>query len=326
MFEAEGNFRPNNVSLGRLRRRFQKRFDLNGILQGVKRGKAEAAAFVMWGYDLLDLRALRPTKYPWATLIGISWLFRGYHHENSKTERKLLEIVDNDDSCIGFLQPDFYLRDRHEKNVWITDVEVITSCTEETSLLTSIREFAAETLCVGVFGMLHGYRCVDEVLLLAREQPEVRFVIAGKIFDENIRKDLLGDLKPGCRHNLLVSSGFIESEIELNAAIGSVDAVFLDGRNYPVQSGIVCRALHFGKWILSSDGDSWTNDVIAEGGVGFTYTARKSDLIQIWEEWKTKGGEDRSRAYSMRLRDPGTVAACFDEITDRLLNCDISES
>ena len=146
------------------------------------------------------------------------------------------------------------------------------------------------------------------------------------MFRDGVRKDLVGDLESGRCDNLLIYPNFIETEMELNSAIRTVDAVFIDGCHYPVQSGIVCKALHFGKWILSSRGDSWTNDVIAESGAGFTYPTRDADLIRRWEEWQSDDGEDRSRDYSKRLRDRSTVTGCFDEIAARLLNGDIFES
>jgi hypothetical protein len=197
-------------------------------------------------------------------------------------------------------------------------------CSEATTpLLETISKFSAGGLCIGVFGMLHGYRCVDEVLALAREHPDVRFVLAGKIFVEGVRTELRPDLEPGARENLLVWPCFIESNEELNAAINSVDGIFIDGRRYPVPSGIVCRGLHFGKWILSSAGNSWINDVIEDGAVGFAYRDRSDDIVGHWTSWKGSGGTERSKAYSQRLRDPETVASCFNRMAARLRGEDI---
>jgi hypothetical protein len=323
LFRAASKGLDEQFSFLRFPIRMRRRFRLGKLMEGLHDTRGNAAAFIMWGYDLCDCRALDLTDYPWATLLGISWYFRQVSGPAFEKERRLLDIVESNDCCRGFFQPDQYLENRHPESVWVTDLEDVESSNVATPLLESISDFAAGGLCIGVFGMLHGYRCIDEVLALAREHPDVRFVLAGKIFVEGVRTDLRPDLEPGARENLLVWPSFIESNGELNAAISSVDGLFIDGHRYPVQSGIVCRGLHFGKWILSSAGDSWTNDVIEDGAVGFAYRERSEDIVGHWTSWKNSGGTERSKAYSQRLRDPETVASCFDLMASRLRDEDI---
>lgn len=319
---AAGDF-DEQISFLRLPVRMQRKFHLEQLIEGLYGKRSNAAAFIMWGYDLCECRTLSLQGHPWATLFGISRYYREGAGRAFEKERMLLDLVEKNVSCRAFFQPDQYLNGRRPKSVWVTDLEDM-ECTEmRTPLLDSMSTFAEGTLCIGVFGMLHGNRCVDEVLALAREHPDVRFVLAGKIFVEGVRTDLRPDLEPGARENLLVWPSFIESNGELNAAIRAVNGLFIDGRRYPVQSGIVCRGLHFGKWILSSAGDSWTTDVIHDGAVGLAYRDRSEDFVGHWMSWKDSGGEERSRAYSRRLRDPETVASCFDRMASRLRGEDI---
>jgi hypothetical protein len=161
---------------------------------------------------------------------------------------------------------------------------------------------------------------VDELLRLAQAQQDVRFVLAGKLTLDTVHPGLRPLLADAVLPNLIVIPGFIDGEENLNAAIDAVDAVFIDGANYPVQSGIVCKALHFGKWIVTSDGDSWTRDIVAEYGVGIAYPSRDAPLAAEWEHWTRTEGPARSRHASADLTDPRKVADAFDAIVERLSN------
>jgi hypothetical protein len=318
MVRKRGCYLQNQFFL-RLPESLVKSLDLKSILKKTVSKSSNLHIFIMWGYDLLNCESILPINYPWSTLIGISWAYRRDNNDSAEMENKLLEILDRDDNCRAFFQPDSYLKGYHKKEVWITDFEDIKISKRETSLVKSIKKFCNSNLSIGAFGMLHGERCVNEILLLARTQPNIRFVIAGKIFYSGIQKELIDDLKPGMRDNLLILNSFIKNEAELNSVINSVDALLIDGANYPVQSGIVCRAIHFGKWILSPEGNSWTNDVITKEGVGHLYKNRDEDIEKYWKQWKAGGGESRSTEYSNELRDSSTITNCFDELTRRLV-------
>lgn len=318
LFRDLGNDAPDGFGFRRCPRFLRRRFDLDPLLDFLSIKGAKTACFIMWGYDLWDCKKVLASSYPWGMLIGISWLHRGHTAGSAEKERRLTALADDDDSCMAFFQPDRFLDDRCSKSVWVTDVESVRTVPGSTVLLDRIREFGEGRLCIGVFGMLHGYRCLNEFLRLARQQPRVRFVVVGRVFLESVSEELRPDLGSRTPGNLLVHGRFVEDEEELNAAINLVDGLFIDGSSYPVQSGIVCKALHFGKWVVSRAGNSWTTDVIGEAGVGFVYERPDIDLTAEWENWKNGGGEDRSREYSMKLRHPGTIARCFDTMAHRL--------
>jgi hypothetical protein len=307
-----------NVSFHQLPARLRKTFDLEALrgLDGARR--RHLSAFVMWGYDLLDLRPPRkPSSIPWAALGGISWLRRGHGTPAAEMEGKLLELFRSTPSCRAFMQPDRYLNGV-EKAIWIPDIENVVFPTRSTTRAERIRFHAGGRFCVGAFGILTGKRCLDELLRLARAQPDVRFVAAGRVVEESVSPELRPLLRDGSLGNLLVLPEFIPTEEELNDAIRATDAVFIDGAGYPVQSGIVCKAVHAGCCILTPRSNSWTCDFVLERGTGIVYESRADPIAEAWERWKSDGGEARSRAASEALRDPRDVAACFDDVTNEL--------
>ncbi len=321
LFQGPEGTRAPNVSFHRLPRRLRKSFDLECLrrIDGLK--KRELGAFVMWAFDLLDLAPPRTSSsIPWGALSGLSWFKRGHTTPSAEKERRLLQLFHSAPSCRGFMQPDAYLNDAVDKAFWIPDVENVALPPQRTELAKRIESHASGRFCVGAFGILSGPRCLDELLLLAREQVGVRFVLAGRIPEDTVASHLRPLLREGALPNLLVVQGFIPTEEELNAAIQASDAVFIDGQNYPVQSGIVCKAIHLGRCILTPRSNSWTCDFVTEWQAGIVYESRADGIAEAWTRWKLEGGEARSRAASAAVRDPLAVAACFDGVTNELTN------
>jgi len=208
--------------------------------------------------------------------------------------------------------------DGAEKAIWIPDLEDVSRPENRSELYKRIRAHGKGRFCVGAFGMITGIRCLNELLPLAQAQPDLRFVVAGKVMEETVAPELRPLLQEGALPNLLVLPGFIPTEEELNDAIAAADAVFIDGKKYPVQSGIVCKAIEAGRCVLTPRSNSWTNDFVLEWGAGIIYNSRSDPLAEAWARWKVNGGEERSRAASCFVRDPATVAACFDRVSSEL--------
>lgn len=303
--------RPANVSFHALPAPVSQSFDLSAL--------DAQCAFVMWSYDLLELRPLAASGVPWAGLGGMSWFVRGHDDGAAGLERDLADLFSETGDCVGAFQPDGYIDPPVEKAMWVPDVRDLRLPGRTGGAAATIRRRRSAELTVGVFGNLYGRRCVNELLRLAQVQPDVQFVLAGKVMPETVDEELRPLLGDRPLPNLLIAPGYIDGEDNLNAAIDSVDAVFIDGANYPVQSGIVCKGLHFGKWILTSPGDSWTRDLIADRQVGLAYASRDADLIGSWRAWQQSGGPQRAHQTADDLGDPAKVAAAFDAIADRLV-------
>lgn len=308
--------RPENLSFRRLPRALRRSFDREALRRAAGRGRVHV--FVMWAYDLVELDPGPPADVPWAGLGGMSWVRRGHTEGAAGLERELVELVAGDPACKAILQPDGYLRDVPEKALWVPGIEDFGLPERPGAPATTIRERRRDTLAVGAFGNLYGRRVVDELLRLARVQPDVQFVLAGKLSPETVDPELRPLLADGALPNLLVVPGFIEGEENLNAAITEVDAVFIDGTNYPVQSGVVSKAIHFGKWVVTPASNSWTSDLVADRGVGISYESREAPLVDAWAQWKRSGGPERAREASASITNPHLIARAFDELAARL--------
>jgi len=233
-------------------------------------------------------------------------------------EKQLQSLFQSSPSCRAFLQPDQYLIDGTEKAIWIPDLEDVSRPERPSGLAERIRAHGADRFCVGAFGIISGYRCLNELLPLAQAQPDVRFVVAGRMLEETVAPEFMSLLQDGALPNLLLIPGFIPTEKELNDAIAASDAVFIDGKSYPVQSGVVCKAVEMGRCILTPQSNSWTNDFVLEWGVGIIYESRHDSLAEAWGRWKSDGGEARCLAASSFIRNPDAVAACFDRVSYEL--------
>ena len=332
-----------NISVHQVPSRLRKTFDLGHLHSLPLADGTRLHAFMMWAFDLpaarsdlpeyrlqlrrvVDRLAFRAPWFgadiPWGALTGVSSYLRGFQGATADMERRLVEFFTNSRTCRAFMQADGFVGMSLEKAHWVPDIEVIDLPSEPTDLALKIREHAAGRLCIGAVGILAGYRCIDELLPLALAHPDVRFVLAGKLYEHTVRPDLLELLRERTPGNILFIPGFIEGERELNGAVDAIDAIFVDGSRYPVQSGIVCRAIHFGKCVLTPDSNSWSSDLIREWGVGINYVSVHDDIEDSWRQWRKDGGPERARSASLHLRDPDAVGACFDSVSERLMSAE----
>lgn len=330
-----------NISFHSLPRSLKKTFDLQRIRSLPVADSHTLHAFMMWASDLPPVR-LRQTAFrqyirklanlitfrtpwfapeiPWSALTSISWYMRGASHPAAETERALVDFLRTSKSCKAFMHFDGYIGSGLEKAHWVPDIENIELPPLPTPLSLRIQEHIRGHFSMGAFGIIAGYRCVEEILTLALAHPEIRFVLAGKVYEPTIRADQLAALQKQTLPNVLFVPGFIDGEKELNAAINATDATFIDGSRYPVQSGIVSKAIHFGKCIVTPDSNSWTSDLIREWGVGMSYKSAQDDFVGSWRQWLQDDGPSRSRKASIHLRSPSAVTKCFDAVSERLMN------
>ena len=97
-----------------------------------------------------------------------------------------------------------------------------------------------------------------------------------------------------------------------------VDAVFIDSSNYPLQSGIVIKGLHFGKFIATTKGNSWTCDIVSEFCAGCKVDTSFTNLRSEWEQWKQSSGPSKNEATAKLLTCSKSVRRQFDEVSKKL--------
>lgn len=318
LFQQESS--PPNVFIKKLPKGINQGLGEHALRKIPELRRARICAFVMWGYDLLPImrgwqNVRRP---PWATLQGVSWSARGFSSSPAPAEKELVNFMTEDSLCAGFVQPDLFVNGRHAKSVWLPDFEHVSLVESSDRRLELIRAHKGTTKCVACIGMLTGFRGVDALVGLAKRNPNVRFVLAGRLAPETFTEETKRLLKPGKLSNLFVSDGFIACENLLTSVIASVDALFIDGRSYPVHSSIACRAAFHSKCIISPQSNSWISDVIATWGAGLFVDESDTDLEMKLAAWKLSGGPMSARKASLHLRDKSELDNCFDKISGQL--------
>jgi hypothetical protein len=329
LFQSKGGSIPGNISFQVLppgpRKRFWRLKRRQCPLVTVAEKAHEVvngqtlAAFIMWGYDLLEPGVAGANGVPWATMGSNSYSARGHLDLTAQKELQLEALCGGDPDCRSLLLLDKYVVSADvQKAQWLPGYENVELPMGGSAIVQTIRGFAGGRFCVGMLGNLTGPRGVNEVLELAQRQPEIRFVLVGRLFDFTVRKDLQPLLKTGALKNVLMVPGFLKDERELNAAVQAVDSVLLDGRNQPSHSGILTKALFHRKFLLTPECHSWVADVIGEFGTGLSYPDPRVDFVAAWQAWQQNGGPERSRKAAMRMMDPEAISSCFDELARRL--------
>jgi glycosyltransferase involved in cell wall biosynthesis len=274
--------------------------------------------FIMWGYDLLIAQVAEgKSGVPWATFISITFSNRGYHDHRAEVELRLRELCENHPDCASALVWDRYLLSPGPARLqWCPGCENV-EFSPGNPIAETIRNYSRGRFCIGGVGLLTGQRCLNELLLLAEKHPEISFVLVGRIDEKSVREDLRPLLGPGRLPHLLALPGFKTDE-EINAAAEACDAILIDGSHYPLHSGIACKALFFGKFLLTPESNSWICDVIREYRVGLAYTDPALNFTHACNLWKQDGGPLRSKQAAENLMGPVQMNRCFDEITRRL--------
>jgi len=319
LFVREKQACPRNICVRKLPRNVSGNFSLANLKQLPAMSNSRLSAFVMWGKDLKKPEWFElATSVPWGTLMGVSWATRGHDNPPALAELYLTEKFGKDPLFRGFLQPDFFVDKRHDTSFWLPFFEATDLPGRTTKQQEAIAKHREGRLCVGFIGILTGFRGLDEFLSLALANPQVAFVAAGPLVEDSVnpgKRALLGPKKPA---NLMILKGFIKDPETLNSVVNAVDAVFVDGRRYPVHSSIACRAMHFGKALVTPVSDSWACDVVRTWGAGISYSAGEKDMINRLLQWQRGDGSNNCLRAAAILNNRETLGACFDMISNRL--------
>ena len=306
-----------NIEIHEYSRKNNKRVCLTSIIGLAGLSHKRTAVFFMWGDDLIRFSSFRARLIPWGCLGSVSNLYRNFP-DNSADEQKLVELTESSKQFRVFVQPDQYINAKISHAVWVPDVENIALPRSPSSKFEKILTHVAGSFSIGSFGRLWGGRCVNAMIEIAKQNPEIKVVLAGALIPETISSHNLGILKSGTLKNLLLINEFIQTEEELNLLITVVDAVFIDSSNYPLQSGIVIKGLHFGKFIATTKGNSWTCDIVSEFCAGCKVDTSFTNLKSEWEQWKQSSGPSKNEATAKLLTCSKSVRRQFDEVSKKL--------
>lgn len=271
----------------------------------------------MFAYDLEKLT--HPKKLPpWGTFFLQSRITRNPRLEGADLEARVLKLVTGLDNYKGYFELDCYISKPDPLAVPLLDLENIELTQSSTPLIQRLEEFSKHKFTIGIFGILTGPRCMDEFLRLATANPTINFACIGKVRKKTLSPESIDLLNKETAENLFIHPIFIDDERVLNSAINTVDAVFIDGRNYPQHSGIVSKAISFSKCIISPEANAFVCDLIKEENTGFTYKPPSSDLLSHLNEWNEIYGPNKSAAAAQELRNPAKVSNCFKQMARQL--------
>jgi len=296
----------------------RQRFDLGAVQNNSGlRSASSLGAFVMWGSDLLDFLPCE-SPIPWAALSGCSFMHRIPGHLVAKGEAALVQKFESSNGFVGFCQHDYFLNGRHADAVYLPDIEPVATERRFGRLARSASRHKGQGMCLGFIGILTAHRGLNEFLLLSKLYPNIRFILAGQLVRESALPELQPLLDQGSQENLFIYPNFISDDRILNSVIKTTDAVFIDGRSYPVHSAVSCRALYFGVGIVTPNSNSWAADVVNHFGAGIVYENPRDDIAGALSRWLESGGPSRAKKASSVLKSPADRQKCFADIADRL--------
>ena len=311
------NINNEDIQLKKIPRKLQTIFDLNHLAHCFGKTTERAYFFVMWANDIEKLA--HPIELPpWATVLFTSRITRVPNIEGAELEKRILNLATSLGNFKGYFELDHYIPKPHPLAVPLLDLENVDLVEDSTPLLQQLQQFSKDTLTIGAFGNLTGPRCLDALMPLVIQNPNVNFALIGKIRAKKLATKTAQQLEGDLPKNLFLHPEFINNEQELNTLIAAVDAIFIDGSHYPQHSGIALKAIHFSKCIISPKANAWVCDLIQQEGVGFTYTQPSSELLKNWEVWHNSDGPNKSSATAKESRNLASVAKCFDQITAQL--------
>ena len=111
---------------------------------------------------------------------------------------------------------------------------------------------------IGIVGQLYGYRGVNNLISIVSRNRGLRIFLWGQERWQSvdlIKRFILSFLIGKQRQFIL--DKYLESDAELNHVFTHLDALYIDGTNYPSPSGIAVRARNFGLPVLVEDGESY---------------------------------------------------------------------
>jgi hypothetical protein len=113
-------------------------------------------------------------------------------------------------------------------------------------------------ITIGIVGQLYGYRGVNNLISIVSRNKGLRIFLWGQERWKSVSSLKLFTLLYiiGKERKFLMDRHLV-SDAELNHGFTHLDALYIDGSNYPSPSGIAIRARSYGLPVLVEDGESY---------------------------------------------------------------------
>ena len=214
-----------------------------------------------WLHDIpnigeLDAR-LHSIGLTWSVTASISELWNS-NQKDSRVFKMLNQL--NDCKALGtvFVFDELLIKKLNFRNIHFTPIPQY-----ENLELDSIKRPCcslpnSSKITIGIVGQLYGYRGVNNLISIVSKNRRLRIFLWGQERWQSVNplKRFALTFLIGKKQKFLLDK-YLASDAELNHAFTHLDALYIDGANYPSPSGIAVRARNFGLPVLVEDGESY---------------------------------------------------------------------
>lgn len=239
---------------------YPKEIQLDVLLSKVVISKSRHVYFE-WLHDIPDLsqidNALRATGITWSVTASISELWNT-READSQVFNMLTTLNYCDSLATVFVFDELLISRLDFRNILFTPIPHYENMALDKILRPCCSWLPSSKVTIGLIGQLYGYRGLNKLILIALKNRGLAIFLWGQerwATIDPIKRLVLSFLISKKRK--YISDNYLSSDEELNHAFSHLDALYIDGSNYPSPSGIVVRARNLGIPILLEDGASY---------------------------------------------------------------------
>ena len=210
----------------------------------------------MPNFDKID-RKLNAMGITWSVTASISELWNTSEN-NSQVFKMLTQLNDCKSLLTIFVFDDLLIRKLNFENILFTPIPQFENVELDTLRRPCCSWFPSSDLTIGIVGQLYGYRGVNKLISIVLKKRRFAIFLWG-----NARWSTVDPLKRLmlsfliCRKRKYIFDRHLLTDKDLNHAFTHLDAIYVDGSNYPGPSGIAVRARNLGIPVLLEDGESY---------------------------------------------------------------------
>jgi hypothetical protein len=214
-----------------------------------------------WLHDIPNIEELDTALYShgltWSVTASISELWNS-NQKDSRVFKMLSQLNDCRSLRTVFVFDDLLIKKLNFRNICFTSIPQY-----ENLELDSIKRLCCSLpnsakITIGIVGQLYGYRGVNNLISIVSKNRGLRIFLWGQERWQTVDpfKRFVLTFLVGKKQKFLLDK-HLASDADLNHAFTHLDALYIDGVNYPSPSGIAVRARNFGLPVLVEDGESY---------------------------------------------------------------------
>lgn len=214
-----------------------------------------------WLHDISNIeeldRELLSKGLTWSVTASISELWNTDKRE-SRVFKMLSQLNDCKSLRTVFVFDELLINDLNFNKIFFTPIPQYESVELDTIMRACCSRSTSSEVTIGVVGQLYGYRGVNKLISIVSKNRNLGIFLWGQAKWESVdpfKRFILFRLIQKKRKYIL--DKHFTSDAELNHAFTHLDAIYIDGANYPSPSGIAVRARNLGVPILLEEGNSY---------------------------------------------------------------------